>query len=356
MHHDRSRYTVVIVSMLAAAFLLAGSRAAGQCPQITISSTSAQYLTIGDIDFQHFPTTTLLFTVTMYSPDSVQATLSLSVDMQFLDGSGTYKNAVTYRSQPFWIPKGGRTITNLNLGYSATDIKTDQYQFDDAVKQKLKDVYLGTGTFPAGVYTFHIVVTPTGSCPPVPQTVVFVIQNLTRIELRAPGDGETTNEFPLFEFAYDGSQTEIVITELLPDQSLEDAIVRKPAMTDQMLYGQNSYLYGSGRPLENGRTYAWRVIGKIQGPNGSTIDVPSEIRRFTVAAAPQVPGSGDDLLNQLEEIFGSRYRDLFEQLKNDGYAADGMATLNGQPLAPGELFNLLNLLREQSDTAEVSAE
>jgi hypothetical protein len=351
MHRNKAFWTL----LLGCCSLLFGSNAAGQCPQITVSSTSAQYFMIGDIDFQHFPTNTLLFTVTMLSPDSVQVTLAVAVDVQFLDGSGSYQNAVTYKSHPFWIPKGGRTITNLNLGYNATDIKTDQFNFDDNVKQKLKDVYLGSGSFPAGIYTFHIRVAPTGVCPSDDKTVVFVIQNLTRIELRSPRDGETTNEFPLFEFSFDGNRSEIIVAELAPDQTPDDAIARKPAMTDQMLMGQNSYLYGGGRPLENGKTYAWRVLGKIQGPNGSSSDVPSEIRKFTVATTPVV-GSVDEIIRQLEEIFGARYHDLFEQLKNDGYASDGAVTLNGQSVGSGELFNLLNLLREQSETAEVGVE
>jgi hypothetical protein len=342
--------------MLGCAALLLSSHATGQCPQITVSSTAAQYFMIGDIDFQHFPTNTLLFTVTMFSQDSVQATLAISVDIKFMDGSGSFPNAVTYTSLPFWIPKGGRTVTNLNLGYNATDIKTDQFNFEDNVKQKIKDVYLGSGFFPAGIYTFHIKVTPLlGSCPSDDKIVVFVIQNLTRIDLRSPRDGETTNEFPLFEFSFDGNQSEIIVAELTPDQSPEDAIARTPAMTDQLLVGQNSYLYAGGRPLENGKTYVWRVVGKIQGPNGTSSDIPSEIRKFSVSTTPFV-GSVDEIIRQLEEIFGARYHDLFEQLKNDSFASDGTVTLNGQPVVPGELFNLLNLLREQSETAEVSVE
>lgn len=356
MPRSETYLKIFLAVILSCGSLALPTHAAGQCPQINVSSTAAQYFMIGDIDFQHFPTNTLLFTVTMSSPDSVQASLAVSVDIQFMDGSGSVQNAVTYQSLPFWIPKGGRTITNLNLGYNATDIKTASFNINTNVEQKIKDIYLGSGSFPAGIYTFDIKVTPTGGCPSDDKKVIFVIQNLTRMELRSPRDGETTNEFPLFEFSYDGSQSEIIVAEITGDQTPDDAIVRKPAMVDQMLYGQNVYLYGSGgRPLEDGKSYVWRVIGKIQGPNGSTSDVPSEIRKFTVSSTSAV-GTVDDILSQLDQIFGQRYHDLFEQLKSDGFASDGTVTLNGQRVGPGELINLLNLLREQSETAEISVE
>ncbi len=337
--------------------MTAALRAQCVTPAVTISHASADQLSLSDVDFAHFRGTTLLYTIIIANSSSTefQATLTLSIDIQFSDGSGNYPGAIEYTSDPFAVPPGGRMITNLNLGADASDIKTALFQFDGAAKQRLKDAGLGTGLLPAGIYTFHISVQQVGCTQQSDDQFVFVVGNPSRIELRSPRDGEATNEFPLFEYSYDGDLVELIVAEQLPDQTREEAIARRPAMLDVELAGQNSFLYAGGRPLEVGKTYVWRVIGKVRGPNGQVTEIPSDVGQFVVSSS--APGvSFDVILSQLEEIFGRRYPGIFQDIHQNGFTLQGTATLNGNPVTAQDLLNLLIQLREQSESAELTFE
>jgi hypothetical protein len=359
----KKHITLLQLSAICLGLILAfGSPAAGQpCPPvITLSHASADQLSLSDVDFEHFHSTTLLFTLTIGNPGPlpIDVTLGLALDIQFSDGSGSYLPAVNYLSKPFTVPVGGRVITNLNLGLDGTDIKKDKFEFDEAVKQRLKDAGLGTGSLPAGIYTFHLRIQrfPEAVCPDFAEDqFVLVIENPSRIELRSPRDGETTTQFPLFEFSYDGDASELIVAEKMSDQTREDAIARRPAMLDVPLANQNSYFYAGGRPLEQGKTYVWRVIGKISGPNGRVTDLPSDVGEFTVGSgAPET--SFDAALGQLEEIFGKRYPGIFQEIHQNGFTLQQSMSLNGTTITTQDLLTLLNQLRDQADTAELSFE
>ncbi len=324
--------------------------ALSQC-RVDVSHTPVQELSLSDVDFEHFQSTTLLFT--LFIPGQAEpynATLGIVLNIKFADGSSA-QNAVRYQSDSFSIPTTGRTVTNLDIGRDGS-IRGNA-EVDESVRQRLQDASFGTGSFPAGVYTFSFTVKPTICEQPEP--VVLVIQSNTRIELRSPQDGETTGNFPLFEFYYTGDKTELIVAEKTPDQSRDDAIAQKPPMADVTLIGQESYLYSGGRPLEDGKTYVWRVIGKVTGANGQETDVPSQIGLFTVSSSAE--GQQFDLiLSQLEEIFGKRYPALFQEIHQQGFKCTGINTIDNTPLTPADLMNLLNQLREQSDSADLSFE
>ncbi len=353
-HRLIARTGVLVVFLLG----MTGMLAAQNCPPaVTVSHASADQLSLSDVDFDHFRSSTLLFTIFIGNslPVPYEATLALSLDVRFADGSGTYPGAIEYTSLPFNVPAGGRTITNLNLGPGGSDIKTDQFHFNETVKQRIKDAGLGTGLLPAGVYTFHVHVQPV-TCPqPTDDQFVLVISNPSRVELRSPRDGESTTEFPLFEYYFDGDAVELIVAEQNPDQTREDAIARRPAMLDVQLTGQNSFLYAGGRPLEVGKTYVWRVVGKVNGPNGQVTDIPSDVGQFVVSSS--AGGSSLDLiLTQLEEIFGKRYPGIFQEIHQNGFTLQGRETLNGNPVSTQDLLNLLIQLRDQSDSAELTFE
>jgi hypothetical protein len=185
--------------------------------------------------------------------------------------------------------------------------------------------------------------------------VTILLQNPSRVDLRSPRDGEVTNEFPLFEYYQEGGRAELTVAEKSPDQSREDAIARKPAMLDVELTGQNSFLYAGGRPLQDGKTYVWRVVSKVLSTGGTDLEISSPIGEFTVSASGQ--GTTDDaLLDQLEQLLGSRYHDLFAQIRQGGFKLTGNFTLNNSTLTQSQLLDLLNQLRELGDTAEVTFE
>ena len=329
-------------------------------PTIVLSHISTQQLSLADVDFQHFRSATVLFTLQIANNlnVSVDATLGLEVDIRLADGSRNFPQAVSYTSGLFPVPPGGRMITNLDIGTGGS-IPTATFVFDEEAKNYLKDAALGTGTFPAGTYTFHFTVAEPSVCSgDTSVDVRFDIENPTHVELRSPANGETTNEFPLFEFYQEGNRAILTVAEKNPDQSNEDAIVRKPAMIEQdLLGGQNSFLYAGGRPLEVGKTYAWQVIGKVRGAGGKDNDIASPIWSFTVSNTPNGGVTADDaILNQLEEIFGQRYPDLFQQIRSREFSFTGSYTLNGGTLSPSDLLNLIHQLREFGDTADLSFE
>ena len=323
---------------------------------MNVSHTAAQQLSLSDVDFEHFQGTNLLFTVSLYNNTlPAEAVLHLKIDIALADNSGNYSDAVDLLTRPFPVPKGGRTITNLNLGTSG-DIKTQTYHFDDVAKSKIQDVALATGHFPAGTYTIHIELKVVGCLTALgTDDVTIVLTNPTRVELRSPRDGEVTNEFPLFEFYQEGDRAVLTVAELGSDQSREDAIERKPPMIEVELSGQNSFLYSGGRPLQDGKSYVWRVVSKIRVSGGTDIDVSSSIGEFSVSAAMQGT-PGDALLNQLEEMLGSRYRAIFTQIRNGGFKWSGSASLNDSSLTQSELLDLVNQLRQISDSVDLSFE
>ena len=321
-------------------------------PLVTLSHATVQQLSFADIDFQHFRSNSILFTLHLTDP-TPQATLQITLDIELADLSRNFSTVIDYRSDPFRVPAEGKTITNLDLGNGGSI--TGNLTFDQEAKDYLKDATLGTGTFPAGRYTFHFTVTGVSTCT---DNVVLVLENPSRVELRAPRDGESTNEFPLFEFYQESNHAVLTIAEKNPEQSNEDAITRKPPMIEQELTGgQNSFLYSGGRPLEIGKTYVWQVVTKVSGSGGKDNEVVSQIWSFTVSSEPDGGASTDDaILNQLKEIFGPRYPTIFEQIRSHGFALTGNNNLNGSALSQAELLNLINQLRQMSDSAELSFE
>jgi hypothetical protein len=342
-----------------AAILFAASTVArAQCPvTMEVSHTAAQQLTLADVDFAHFQGTNLLFTINLRNDNillDAVVTLHLSIDINLADNSGNFNNAVELTTQPFRVRHGSsKTITNLSLGAGgggADSIRIETFQFDDLAKSKLQDGALATGQFPAGTYRINVGLLGCNS-----EVVTIVLRNPSRVELRSPRDDEETNEFPLFEFYQESDRAVLTVAERTPDQSREDAIDRKPAMLEVELSGQNSFLYSGGRPLEDGKTYVWRVVSKIRSAGGADVDLPSTIGEFKVSASAQA-STDDALLSQLEELLGSRYHEVFVQIRNSGFKPTGSFTLNDASLTRNQLLDLINQLREMGDSIELTFE
>lgn len=332
------------------------SMTVAQCPiSLVVSHTDAQQLSLADIDFEHFQSNSLLYTLSFRNDasDSATAQLDLTVRLEVADGS--LNESIHGRSSSFEIPPGGRTVTNLNVG-STGDIRFPDFVIPEDVKSKLQDASLASGLLPAGRYTFNFELVNATCGTVTTSPVVIVIQNPSRVELRSPGDGGTTNEFPLFEYFLDNNlRATLTVAEKNPDQSREEAILRQPPMLQADLAGQNAFPYSGGRPLEEGKTYVWQVVGKIRGTGGRDTEVPSPIWLFTVSSSNQVAGT-DPLLNLLEEMLGQRYPSIFKQIRDGGYVLTGRFELINSPLTRSELLDLLNRLRENSDGIELSFE
>lgn len=356
VHRSNFRNALAGLIILAAASVSAGR---AQCP-LTLSPVTyapVQQLSIADIDFEHFESHTLLFTLEVKNSSGSDVQTQLQVTLDIMLANGTLNERVLdLMSDPFTIGSSGRTITNLQMGRGG-DIEFHNVTLPQDAREKVQDVALATGKFPAGTYTFRfaLVNTECGTLPAEPP-VVFVVQNPSRVELRSPRDGEVTNEFPLFEFFLDNSDwATLTVAEKDPDQSRDEAIVRQPPMLEVDLTGQNAFPYSGGRPLEDGKSYVWRIVSKTRSPGGTDLEVSSPIGLFTVsasgAASPQ-----DALLNQLEEMLGRRYPGIFKEIRDGGFTLTGQYELNSSSLSRAEVLDLLLQLREMSDTIDLTLE
>ena len=332
----------------------------GLCALFT--SVPVQQLSISDIDFEHFQSRTLMFTISMksYSIIPVNAILDLKLDIQLADGPPLPSPSVHFKTKPFEIPRspgpgipGERTITNLDIGQT---VQIDgSVDISQEARDRIEHVALSTGKFPSGKYDLTLSVTRQDCSISIDDRVPYLIQNVSRVELRSPRDGETTNEYPLFEFFSDGSKSQLTVAEKAPDQTREEAISRKPPMLDLELNDQNSFLYSGGRPLEQGKTYVWQVVSKSLVAGGTNVEVASAVGLFTVSNA--VRGTAEDaILNQVEEMLGSRYAAVFEQIRKSGLTLTGTYSNNSTPLSQSELLNLLNELRQIADSIDLTLE
>src|SRR5512143_3156706 len=126
------RWAVALSSLLACAAALA------QPPcELTLqfSVVPVQSLSISDIDFDHFTSNRLLFTARITNPSdrTIGAKLHFLLDIHLADGSN-YAPAVEFTTQPFDVPAGGRTVTNLDLGRNADDIQTESFEFNSQAR------------------------------------------------------------------------------------------------------------------------------------------------------------------------------------------------------------------------------
>jgi hypothetical protein len=319
---------------------------------IDIIPAPVQQLTIADIDFDHFESATLLFTVRL-GPSAGGDTVRLHIVLNInLANGSTYPNAADFTSKGFFVPQAGATYTNLDIGRS---IQRQDFTLDSRAKEDVQDVALATGKFPAGKYTFQIAIICSDNIPLNGPSIDIVLLNSSRVDLLSPREGETTNEFPLFEFFHDGNKAVLTVAEINPDQSREDAISHEPPMVETELLGQNSFLYSGGRPLEFGKTYAWKVVSKTAGPGGTEVEVSSPIRLFTVSSSPQIR-SEDFILTYLKDTYGNRYPKIFQDIDKDNYILTGTYLLNGSTYSKEDLLKLLNELRSTSDSIELSFE
>ncbi len=358
--------TISHISLLAAVFIvltmIRTSPALAQGCQLglNVTYTPVQQLSIADIDFEHFQSRSLLFTVSITNNGLIPATARLRGTMRVRLSNGQYNGtALTFLSESFSVPLEGRVVTNLQLGNNS-DIKMDEFDFDDAAKTNVQDVALSTGKFPAGLYTLKILLEEV-ACPVVEdKDIELDLRNPSRIELRSPRDGETTSEFPLFEFFSDEYPVVLTVAEFESGQSRSDALSRKPAMLEVELTGQSSFLYSGGRPLEQEKQYVWNVKHSTFGTGGSQNVVMSPIGLFTVSNLPPDPEAGSAvtgaIISRLKEIFGERYPGIFEQIENGNFKISGSFSLNQTPQTEAQLLQLLNDLQEISDSVDLTFE
>jgi len=326
---------------------------------LSVSYAPVEQLSVADVDFERFESKILLFTLSIKNGGTVPDTakLQITVNIKLVSGQQYVPAFIFVGKDAMVFQPGVKMLTNLNqeLGKFSSEVTTNK----NDVRTNVVDVALATGKFPAGKYSYRFALLnqhTNGIITEAPPVDLY-LENITRVELRSPRDGETTNEFPLFEFFQEGNKAELLVAEKAPDQSKEDAIAKVPPMNKIELSGQNSFLYSGGRPLEQGKTYVWKVTGKTTGSGGIENQVPSPVWEFTVGQTVHGTASVEDaILKILEETFGNRYQNIFEQIKQGGFAITGSYGLDGSTMTQSELLKILNELRNISDDVDLSFE
>jgi hypothetical protein len=334
--------------------LAAGNTASAQSLQMEVTYMPVHRLSPADVDFQHGGGTNLLFTIQILNSGESTVSVALQGVLNVHLASGEFSGqGASFKSNFFDAPHGTKIIRNFDL-YRTGSIGMDHSDVDGKFQGYINDG-LASGLLPEGEYTFVLtLVDANGNSLDGTKEVVFNLKNTSRAELRSPRDGESTNEFPLFEFSFDGDRATIRVAEIGEGQSREDAMSRRPLMLEADVVG-NSYSYNSGRPLENGKTYAWQLSVDQALAGGGTNSVVSPIWEFTVSGA-NGGGSESAIIRQLEDIFGNRYPDIFKAIHDGGFTPSDRFMLNGSTISLSDLLNLLNEIRQNADAAELTFE
>jgi hypothetical protein len=321
--------------------------------QLSIHVTTApiQQLSPAQLDFENFQSSVLLFTININYPgqhrvklvnNQIFATLKNGITVTMLEGAGFNSDAFDVKDQ--------KSITNFMLG-KAGNIKMHDFKITNEARKKIIEPALATGKFPAGIYRFEInAVDDSNNAVQGDDNPELILENPSQIELRLPRDGEITNEFPIFEWTYDGQEVELTINEKPPTMSGEEAISRLPYVFQNKFTSTNSFQYPPGgvRPLQKGKTYVWRVVGKVKAAGGDQ-SVESPLAQFKVEDDLQII-KHSELLDRLEKILGGNWKKVSDKFKD--LDAAGNFYLDKKPLSNTELEEILNFLELNSGNIE----
>jgi hypothetical protein len=349
-----ARYSQFTRLVLLAVLLMASAASTFSQLSMDVTYMPVNRLSPADVDFERSGGTNLLFTLRINNTGgtAVDARLSGILKVNLATGE-SFEEGVSFLSNVFTIPPAGKMLTNFDLNRSGS-IGLERSQIDSRFKTIVDDA-LASGVMPEGLYIFRMtLVDQSGVSLDGTKEIVFKLKNSWRVDLRSPRDGESTNEFPFFEYSYDGDRAILRVAELGENQSREDALSRRPLMLETEVSG-NSFLYSVGRPLENGKSYVWQLSVSQALAGGGVSNVASPIWAFTVTGNAN-GRSESPILRQLEELFGTRYPQIFEAIRDGGFSPSGSFILNGAPISQSDLLNMLNQLREKADAAELTFE
>jgi hypothetical protein len=321
---------------------------------VRVRMAQIQQLSPAQLDFENFESTVLLFTIDITYPgthlvklvnNQIEAVLRNGATVKMLEGNG-------FNTDPFNVTDR-RSINNFKLGKSG-EIKIQDFNITNEAREKIIKPALATGKFPAGIYRFIInaVDADSQNAVPIETEVNLQLESPSQIELRSPREGEITNEFPIFEWTYDGQEVELTINEKLPDMSREEAIGRFPFVFKDKQTGINSFQYPpvGVRHLQKGKTYVWRVVGKIKAAGGDQ-NIESPLGLFKVEDDINII-KRSELLDRLERTLGSKWQKVFDKIKEKELNPTEAFYLNNKQLSNAELEDILNFLEQNSSSVE----
>lgn len=339
--------------MLVAACLSAVSAQQNPNAMIITYDPNIQQLSIGDIDFGNFGSTNFLFSININVSGSVR--LKGSIDIVLDDGS-VYYGAATLCTQPFNAPT---TISNLDVGKHSS-IKTELFDFSQQAKDELQKKALSIGKLPSGEYRFRIELWDAGdNCNSLitmydSEEIILRLKTINRLDLIYPADNSILNTtFPMFQWVYEGTEVELSVYERLPHhRSKEEASSGVPQAV-QMLSGTTSFQYPTSgvRPLENGKTYVWKVVGKTLGTGGVGSVINSEIWQFSIS---EITGSTEsssqvnNVVNQIQFLYGLS-PELLSDLLSGKLQFSGVFLVDGKQVSVEEMLAILQELATNPD-------
>lgn len=330
--------------------MLVASVAAGQNLRVTTTTAPVDVLTIGDVDFINSTTPKWLFTIDIALvsavPGGVEAEMEIVGAVTLASGE-QFDRAFYLKTTPF-VVNPARSFTNLDFRNPALRAS---YSVDESAKQRFEQTALATGTMPPGAYTFTITVRPTGSTEtPVTDEARFILSNPSRVDLLLPLDrDDAVNQFPLFQWIFDGTRSRLRVYEKLPGQAtLEETATGVPILQTEVASTGFQYPSSGVRVLESGKTYVWYVEGLLRTSGGSEQVIPSPLRTFTVAQGPGT-ASQPSMLDALERALGAQYKALFDQLRAEGFTSAGSMRLDGAAISNIEFLRLVNLFQTNPD-------
>ena len=307
-------------------------------------------LSIGDIDLLNATSPQWLFTIAMRTRDgsTIRAKMTLRLRIQLPGGElvpsdGSDALIISTRDPHFLIP-GSRAISNVDFGKT---IPTASAKLNQQARQRLEEIALPSGTVPAGVYQFLVEVSPIAGGAVTTGTFSIVITNPSSVELVFPLDGDEVTPLPVFQWMFDGSRSRISVYEKLPGQAgLEETASGTPHLQTVVPTASYQYPASGVRALEPGKSYVWFVEGLVPASGGSDRIIRSQPRSFTVSSK----GLGlSDLLADLEQALGTKYKGVFTQIRAAGFSPAGGPRLNGATLSKADLAKLLNMLRSNPE-------
>jgi hypothetical protein len=318
------------------ALLLGAALSAHALPQLSIHLPVPGYdlYYVGDLDIRGHMT-------------GVANEISVSLD---LDQNVRYEIQIGLYFAGTWLVEGTvwADITNAPVHYewNLNQIRQgeglgpfhgDAGEFNDTFLDQISG-----NALPSGVYTVTAHFVEPAGVPDI--SASFTVNDPRNIELQTPWDGALVyNDQPTFSWSGRARNYRLRVCEFNPDfhGSPQEALEGEPMWVAQLsapscVYGQG----GGARPLQDGRQYVWMVEALLSTTSGDQA-FPSAIRRFRLSLG-QGGNLEPELASLLEGLTPGQLAGIGDLL--EGFHLSGSILIDGQPVSPEELQQLLEQL------------
>lgn len=335
--------------------LWANSSKAQNLVNVAVSVPQYNQIYVADFDIQQVKSSGVLFTATLQSMAATQIQVKLNMFVNItLVGESPFQIAQATTVPIALNPGQTKVVTNVDLSGDNPAIRLENYSYDQAEYDKIKNVALATGKAPAGTYEFVLSCTGVdGKSVSNTATADIIVTNPSRVDLAFPNNGENvTTPFPRFQWSANVDTVVLSVYQKLPyQQSPQDVVSGVPSL--QQTVAGSSFNYpptGSGvRPLQNGNTYYWFVEIPASSTRGNGIR--SDIWSFAVAASDTTSVSAGNINDAatralINLLTGTQYQSLLSQIT----MLNGTASYDGSSIGTQQLIEILQNLDKSKIT------